>query len=68
MSTGVVGRAILLYNSIAYKCYQMPGNYVKIRFEPLFATSSLCHAEARNDQARRVKLELNKICDETAPF
>ena len=39
-----------------------------IKFEPLFATSSLRHSEARNDQGRRVKLELKKICDETAPF
>ena len=39
-----------------------------IRFEPLFATSSLDHSEARNDQGRRVKLELEKFCDETALF
>ena len=25
-------------------------------------------SEAQNDQGRRVKLELKKICDETAPF
>ena len=34
----------------------------------LFATSSLDHSEALNDQGRRVKLEFKKICDETAPF
>ena len=39
-----------------------------MRFEPLFATSSVDHPEARNDQGRRVKLEFKKICDETAPF
>ena len=39
-----------------------------IRFEPLFATSSLDHSEAWNGQGRRVKLELKKFCHETAPF
>ena len=39
-----------------------------IRFEPLFATSSLDHSEALNDKGRRVKLEFKKCCDETAPF
>ena len=34
----------------------------------MFTTSSLYHTEARNDQGRRVKLELKKICDEIAPF
>ena len=37
-------------------------------FEALFATSSLDHSEARNDQGRHVKQELKKICDETAPL
>ena len=41
---------------------------VSVSFEPLFATSSLDHSEARNYQGRRVKLEVKKICDETAPF
>ena len=31
-----------------------------MRFESLFATSGLDHSEARNDQGRRVKLELKK--------
>ena len=41
---------------------------VSVSFEPLFATSSLDHSEALDDQGRRVKLEFRKICDETAPF
>ena len=54
-----MGRVIYaaMYNSIiAYKSYQVAGNYIPgntskyIRFEPLFATSSLCHSEAPNDQ------------------
>ena len=31
-------------------------------------SSSLYHSEVQNDQRRRVKLEFQKICDETAPF
>ena len=38
--------------------YQVFTKYIKI--EPLFATSSRCHSEARNDQGRRVKLKLKK--------
>ena len=41
---------------------------VSVSFEPLFATSSLDHSEARDDQGRCVKLEFKRICDETAPF
>ena len=32
----------------------------EIRFEPRFATCTLDHPEALNDQGRRVKLELKK--------
>ena len=66
VSTAAVGPAILPYNSIGdnptYTYYQ------KIRFEPLFATSSFYHSEAQNDQGRRVKLEFKRIRDKTAPF
>ena len=41
---------------------------VSVSFEPLFATSSLDHSEARDDRSRHVKLEFKTICNEIAPF
>ena len=62
MSTAAVGCVILLCIIVlVLHINPNPTRYqvitYQIRFEPLFATSSLDHSEARNDQGRRVKLE-----------
>ena len=62
---------ILTVPVVAYKSYQVPGNYVipgRLYLNLCLQPRSLDLSEARNDHGCRVKLEFKKICDKTAPF